>query len=86
MRLFQLALLAKEIEELSDEGLNNISVYGRPEVTLEPRAFDEMFPACWTEGEPFQSSNGKVYVNRHIRIDGVEYRCVREVDNELGSA
>lgn len=81
MRLFQLALMAKEMEELHDEGLNSISCYGSPEVYLSPRAFNEMFPACWSEDEPFLS-NGKVCVRRHIKIDGVKYSAIREVAND----
>lgn len=81
MRLFQLALLAKEIAELADDGLNSISNYGRTEVSMEPRAFNEMFPACWSDDAPFMSSTGKLCVRRHIRIDGVEYSTVMEVAN-----
>lgn len=87
MRLFQLALLAKEINELSDDGLISISNAPRTTVHLEERAFMEMFPAGWSDGEPFVSQiDGKAKKIRSIRIDGVEYRCIREVDNELGSA
>lgn len=79
MRLFQLALLAKELEGLHDEGLNSISCYARPEVFLNQRAFNELFPSCFTEDEPFMSS-GKICIRRHIRIDNVEYSTIREVE------
>lgn len=77
MRLFQLALLAKEIGELSDDGLISISNAPRTTVHLEERAFMEMFPAGWSDGDPFVSEiNGKVKKIRSIRIDGIEYSCV----------
>ena len=75
MTLWQLALLAKEMEKLSDDGLNSISVLPNPYVNLEERAFMELFPCCWHEEE---TQNPK-FKRRSIRIDGVEYSTLVEV-------
>ena len=77
MRLFQLALLAKEIGELSDDGLYSIRGGEFPEVLMNERAFMEMFPVGWSDGDPFVSQiDGKAKLVRSIRIDRVKYICV----------
>lgn len=77
MRLFQLALLAKEIGELSDDGLYSIRGGEFPEVQMNERAFMEMFSVGWSDGDPFVSQiDGKAKKVRSIRIDRVEYVCV----------
>lgn len=77
MTIWQLALIAKEVDKLSDDGLVSITAIGRPEVQLTERAFMELFPACWYE-EPMDDPQHK---KRSIRIDGVEYATVMEVKN-----
>ena len=71
MTIWQLALLAKEVERLSDDGLVSISRIGCAEVHLESRAFNELFPACW-----YEKRMDERHIKRAIKIDGVEYSTV----------
>lgn len=78
MTLWQLLLMAKEAEKMHDDGLISVSAYA-PAVFLTERAFTEIFPVGWSEGEPFESIDREILRSRAIEIDGVTFTCVKKV-------